>query len=113
MNDQPYNDLIGDMLKKDNYAYEKDLKGKGKPLKASYLQGDVVQHFQRVAREQGYLPEWLKKQHEIRALLEQVETKQDLQAVNQKIKAYNRMCPLPMQKPTIAFEHLERFRSEW
>lgn len=73
MNDQPYNDLIGDMLKKDNYAYEKDLKGKGKPLKASYLQGDVVQHFQRVAREQGYLPEWLKKQHEIRALLEQEE----------------------------------------
>src|SRR5690606_6532842 len=70
----PYNDLIGDMLKKksDEGGME-NLKGFGKPLPKEYFSGDTYQHFQRIAKDAGYKPHWLKLQHEIRDMVYEID----------------------------------------
>ncbi|QFF97506.1 DUF1992 domain-containing protein [Psychrobacillus glaciei] len=121
---KPSNDLIGDILRN----YEKtggmdNLKGKGKPLPDEYFSGDVFQHFQKIAKDAGFKPHWLKLQHEIRDELKDIAEKyasgqkNELQfrvtKVNEKIIAYNKTCPPPMQKGTIRLESIEAASNRW
>ncbi|WP_391206448.1 DnaJ family domain-containing protein [Psychrobacillus sp. L4] len=121
---RPSNDLIGDILK----SYEKtggmsNLKGQGKPLPDEYFSGDVFQHFQKIAKDAGFKPHWLKLQHEIRDELKDIAEKyasgqkNELQfrvtKVNEKIIAYNKTCPPPMQKGTVRLESIEAASNRW
>ncbi|MFF2754112.1 DnaJ family domain-containing protein [Psychrobacillus sp. NPDC058041] len=121
---KPSNDLIGDILRN----YEKtggmdNLKGTGKPLSDEYFSGDIFQHFQKIAKDAGYKPHWLKLQHEIRDELKDIADKyangqnSDLQfrvtKVNEKIIAYNKSCPPPMQKGTVRLESIEAASNRW
>ncbi|MDX8362432.1 DUF1992 domain-containing protein [Cytobacillus sp. IB215316] len=93
--ERKYNDLIGDILKeageKDNY------KGKGKPISKEYLEMDTYQRFQKIAKDAGYLPPWLKLQKEISQLVHSCKTEQDVIVINEKISKHNTICPSPMQ----------------
>lgn len=111
--DERYNDLIGDMLKENNYDYEKDLPGKGKPLSKEYTQKDTFQHFQKIAKDAGYLPPWLKLQKEIGALLQDAKVESDIEEINLKIKEHNRICPTQMQKNLISLSNLEIVKEKW
>ncbi|WP_342526576.1 DnaJ family domain-containing protein [Chryseomicrobium sp. FSL W7-1435] len=124
-NDKPqYNDLIGDIVKE--YAKTggmDNLPGMGKPLSEEYLSGDVLQNFQRIAKEQGYKPYWLELQHVIRDDLIKLNTdiqagkKKDselrLKQINDKIFKYNQQCPPPMQKGSVRLETLEAAVNRW
>lgn len=120
----PYNDLIGDMLKKrDNEVEMEKLKGFGKPLPKEYFSGDTFQHFQRVAKDAGYKPHWLKLQHEISGMINELSAlasgggQGDLQKrvdeVNGKIAEHNRHCPPPMLKGRISLDSLDRAKEIW
>lgn len=120
----PYNDLIGDMLKKrENEDGMKNLKGFGKPLPKEYFSGDTFQHFQRIAKDAGYKPHWLKLQHEISGLIHEISRsasngeQEDLQKrvdeVNKKIAEHNRHCPPPMVKGRISLDSLDRAKEIW
>lgn len=111
--DEKYNDLIGDMLKGNNYEYEKDLLGKGKPLPKEYTQKDTFQHFQKIAKEAGYLPPWLKLQKEVGVLLQNAKTEKDVEKINGKIRDHNRICPTQMQKNLVSLANLEVARKRW
>ncbi|SER01757.1 DUF1992 domain-containing protein [Piscibacillus halophilus] len=111
--DKKYNDLIGDMIKKNNYEYEKDLPGKGKPLPKDYMEKDTLQHFQKIAKDAGFLPPWLKLQKEISALIQTAETERDIKIINKKIKKYNGICPTPMQRSLVSLDHLEKAKNIW
>ncbi|WP_422122029.1 DnaJ family domain-containing protein [Planococcus sp. X10-3] len=117
-------DLIGEILRE----YEKtggmdNLPGSGKPLPAEYFSGDLFQHFQRIANEQGYKPHWLKLQHEIRdeihGAIEKLEAgkKRDLplriSMINDKIHEFNKSCPPPLQKGSITIENICRMTNRW
>lgn len=121
---KPSNDLIGDILKN----YEKtggmdNLKGQGKPLSDEYFSGDIFQHFQKIAKDAGFKPHWLKLQHEIRDELKDIAEKYvkgqktDLQfrvtKVNEKIIQYNKSCPPPMQKGVVLLETIESASQRW
>ena len=108
-----YNDLIGDMLKGNNYEYEKDLPGKGKPLPQDYTKKDTFQHFQKIAKDAGYLPPWLQLQKEISVLLQNAKTESDIEEINLKIKEHNRICPTQMQRNLISFSNLETVKKNW
>ncbi|UTR10026.1 DUF1992 domain-containing protein [Evansella sp. LMS18] len=111
--DREYNDLIGDILKdkgeKDNFKGE----GKGKPLKKEYMELDVYQNFQRVAKDAGFLPPWLKLQKEISELIYICKTEKELKAINKKIKKYNSICPSSFQKNFVTMENLEKAKKLW
>lgn len=120
----PVNDLMGDILR--NYEKTggmKDLKGIGKPISEEYFSGDIFQHFQKIAKDAGYKPHWLKLQHEIRDELADIAfkytqgSKEGLQfrvtKVNEKIMAYNKSCPPPMQKSAVRLESVENAVSRW
>lgn len=120
----PYNDLIGDILK--NHAKDggmDNLKGQGKPLSKEYFSGDTYQHFQRIAKDAGFKPHWLKLQHEIRDLLNKIagqksqSTTTDLQSriddVNKKISEHNKHCPPPMLKGRVSIESVEHSKELW
>ncbi|WP_249871130.1 DnaJ family domain-containing protein [Oceanobacillus saliphilus] len=111
--DQKYNDLIGDILdasgEKDNF----NLKGKGKPLPKGYLERDVFQNFQKIAKDAGYLPYWLKLQKEISALVHNAKTEKDIKMINKKIKEYNVACPSSMQKSPVDIEELAKAKEIW
>lgn len=120
----PYNDLIGDMLKKrENEDGMEKLKGFGKPLPKEYFSGDTFQHFQRIAKDAGCKPHWLKLQHEISGMIHEIATlassgeQGDLQkrveAVNEKIAEHNKHCPPPMLKGRISLDSLERAKEVW
>lgn len=111
--DRKYNDLIGDMIKENDYSYEKDLPGKGKPLSKDYIQKDTFQHFQKIAKDAGYLPPWLKLQKEISLLVQEAQTEGDIKKINKQIKMHNRICPPPLQKKFVSLAHLEAARKEW
>lgn len=108
-----YNDLIGDILKsageKDNFIN----KGKGKPLSKEYLQMDTFQRFQKIAKDAGYLPEWIKLQKEISQLVHSCKTNKDVEEINKKIKKYNKICPNQLQKSPISMENIEKYKEIW
>ena len=111
--DRKHNDLIGDMLEqsgeKDNYSGP----GKGKPLPKGYTERDVYQNFQKVAKDAGYLPDWLRMQKEIAALLQTCETEEELDVINDKIRKHNRKCPSQLQKNLISLENVAKARELW
>lgn len=113
-----YNDLIGDILKKHEKEGGMDnLPGSGKPLSREYLSGDTFQHFQRIAKDAGYKPYWLKLQHEIRDdvlnlgevyndnVTQDIEEK--LVEINKKVLEYNKICPQPMQTAPVTLDTLK------
>ncbi|WP_342489022.1 DnaJ family domain-containing protein [Cytobacillus sp. FSL W7-1323] len=104
------NDLIGDMLKSKKST---PLPGQGKPLPKGYLQRDIFQNFQKVAKDAGYLPPWLTLQKEIAVLVHQAQSKQDIATINEKIKKYNSICPPQMQRYPISLEGLEKAKILW
>ena len=120
----PVNDLMGDILRN----YEKtggmnDLKGMGKPISDEYFSGDIFQHFQKIAKDAGYKPHWLKLQHEIRDELQDIASKYTsglkeglhfrVTKLNEKIMVYNKSCPPPMQKSTVQLESVENAVTRW
>ena len=121
---KPLNDLVGDILR----DYEKtggmdNLKGQGKPLSEDYFSGDIFQHFQKIAKDAGFKPHWLKLQHEIRDELKDIAEKKkngqknDLNfrvtKVNEKIIAYNKSCPPPMQNGQVRLDTIEAAIERW
>jgi Domain of unknown function (DUF1992) len=120
----PYNDLMGDILKKHTAEGGMDnLKGLGKPLSQDYFSGDTFQHFQRIAKEAGYKPQWLKLQHDIRdeviaiADIHSADSAIDLASrldqLNGKIFAYNQSCPSPMQKGSVSLTTIQSAIDRW
>lgn len=107
--DKTYNDLIGDILSNSEEQGKIDhLEGAGKPLSKTYLSGNTFQHFQRIAKDAGYKPDWLRRQHEIRDKLvklaneaEQLDEKslnKHVKEINRDIVKYNKSCPPPFLK---------------
>ncbi|MCM3740093.1 DUF1992 domain-containing protein [Oceanobacillus luteolus] len=111
--EKKYNDLIGEILEasgeKDNFNYE----GKGKPLSKDYLKMDTFQHFQKIAKDAGYLPPWLELQKEISQLVHSCETEKHVKAINKKINKYNKSCPPSMQKNLISLDELDAAKNIW
>ncbi|WJY27323.1 DnaJ family domain-containing protein [Sporosarcina trichiuri] len=125
--EQPYNDLMGDILKRHREeGGMENLKGRGKPLSREYFSGDTLQHFQRIAKEAGYKPHWLELQDEIREdvrLLAEymsagiaVDMDERITDINRKLAKYNRACPRPMQKGPVTlatvYQAAERLKLE-
>ena len=124
LNPPPYRDFIGDMLKSNTENEEMaNLEGVGKPLSKEYLSGDTFQHFQRIAKDAGYKPHWLKLQHEIRdEIIEIAKLKlanratnleQQVMEVNRKISEYDKSCPPPLQKGRISYQNIEVAIERW
>lgn len=120
----PYNDLIGDILKEYTKKGGMDnLAGQGKPLSQEYFSGDTFQHFQRIAKDAGYKPHWLKLQHEIRdeviaiIAIQRADSATDLELriekLNEKIVDYNKSCPPPMQKGSVSLSTIEAAIDRW
>jgi hypothetical protein len=109
--DRKYNDLIGDIL--ENAGEKDNFNGKGKPLPKEYFEQDTYQRFQKIARDSGYLPPWLKLQKEISEMVHVCSTEEDAAAINEKIRKYNMACPPPMQKNIIRFNDLEQAKRIW
>lgn len=109
--DRKYNDLISDILEaageKDNY------KGKGKPLSKEYLEMDTFQHFQKIAKDAGYLPPWLQLQKEISILIHSCKTETELEVINEKIRKHNTICPAQLQKNLISLNDIEKAKKNW
>ena len=109
--ERKYNDLIGEILEA---AGEKDkYKEKGKPLSKDYLSMDTYQHFQKIAKDAGYVPTWLTLQKEISQLVHSCKTENDVEVINEKIRKYNTICPIQMQKYLISLDHIEKARNNW
>ena len=108
--DRKYNDFIGDALANSDQT---DLPGKGKPLSKDYLQGDTFQHFQKIAKDAGFLPQWLKLQKDIAQQLENVKTEVDIREINEKIQKYNRLCPVSMQRHPVTLKNLAQAKKRW
>ncbi|SES43000.1 DnaJ family domain-containing protein [Salipaludibacillus aurantiacus] len=107
-----YNDLIGDIIKSSKSM--DDIKGKGKPLSKEYLRKDTFQHFQKIAKEAGYLPEWLNLQKEIHHELTLIQPgKQNMDKINNKIRKYNKLCPAPLQKPLVNEDNFKDECHRW
>jgi len=111
--ERKYNDLIGDMIQENDYSYEKNLPGKGKPLTKDYMEKDTFQHFQKIAKDAGYLPPWLKLQKEISVFVQEAQTEKDIKKINKQIKMHNRISPPPMQKSFISLTDLENAKKVW
>ncbi|NYF25277.1 DnaJ family domain-containing protein [Sporosarcina sp. JAI121] len=120
----PYNDLIGDILKEYTKKGGMDnLQGHGKPLPPEYFSGDTFQHFQRIAKDAGYLPYWLKLQHEIRDEAIAIAgnhkdgattgLEMRLAKLNAKIFEYNKTCPPPMQKGPLLLSTVHSAVERW
>lgn len=109
--DREYNDPIGDMMKES--SQKKAFKGNGKPLPKDYLQQDVFQNFQKIAKDAGFLPPWLRLQKEIATLVHSAKTGLDIETINNKIKKHNTICPAPMQKHLISLKNIEKAKKNW
>ncbi len=114
----PYNDLMGDILKKHTEDGGMDnLPGEGKPLSREYFSKDTFQHFQEIAKDAGYKPHWLNLQQEITDevlfLADSYTTditldiKEKLKIINQKLLKYNRICPPPMQRGQVSLDTIK------
>lgn len=119
-----YNDLIGDILKNSEDGGKVDhLAGAGQPLSPSYLSENTFQHFQRIAKDACYKPEWLKLQHEIRDELKKLvdeakqlspkELNKRVKEVNGRIAKYNRNCPPPFLKGKVFVEKIQEAVKIW
>ncbi|MBB4824347.1 DNA-binding GntR family transcriptional regulator [Sporosarcina luteola] len=119
-----YNDLIGDILKRHTEdGGMENLKGQGNPLPKEYFSGDTFQHFQKIAKDAGYKPHWLKLQHEIRDELNDmslelqqdsaIDFKERIQKVNEKIAEHNKHCPPPFVKGTVNMQSIETAKKFW
>ncbi|MDX8367005.1 DnaJ family domain-containing protein [Cytobacillus sp. IB215665] len=86
---------------------------KGKPISKEYLEMDTYQRFQKIAKDAGYLPTWLKLQKEISQLVHSCKTEQDVIVINEKISIHNTICPSPMQKNQINLDELEKAKIIW
>jgi len=106
-----YRDPIGDILK--NTKSSEEFKGKGKPLSKEHLKMDTFQQFQKVARNAGYLPEWIKLQHRISTALSNLKSFDELEDINAHIKKHNKICPSFFQKIPITKENYETQKSRW
>ena len=115
---EPYNDLMGDIIKNHGKDGGMDnLPGKGKPLSPDYFSGDTFQHFQRIAKDAGYKPQWLNLQQEIREDVYMladfhkahvaVDIEERLEKINLKVSKYNRLCPSPMQKGPVSIDTIK------
>jgi hypothetical protein len=122
--DPPYNDLIGDILKEYTKKGGMDnLAGQGKPLSQEYFSGDTFQHFQRIAKDAGYKPHWLKLQHEIRDEViaiagiytddYSVDLELRIEKLNEKINEYNKSCPPPMLKGSVSLATVQSAIKQW
>ena len=111
--EREYNDLIGDMLEASGEKDKDNYKGKGKPISKEYLKMDTFQHFQKIAKDAGYLPPWLQLQKEISQLVHSCETDLDVKIINEKISRYNTLCPTPMQKNLISLDELVDAKRIW
>ena len=116
----PKNDLIGDILKDYSKTGGMDnLKGSGEKIPKEYFSGDTFQHFQKIAKDAGYKPHWLKLQHEISDRLIGLETldpaaqKKEVAKINKKVAEHNQSCPPPLQKMPISLDELEAARRIW
>lgn len=108
-----YNDLIGEILERSGQKDNFDVKGKGKPLSKDYLQMDTFQHFQKIAKDAGFLPPWLKLQKEISRLVHTCQTEKDVKEINKKIKQHNKLCPLQLQKGLVSIDNLDKAKEIW
>ncbi|NPC91844.1 DUF1992 domain-containing protein [Bacillus sp. WMMC1349] len=106
-----YRDPIGDILKQSDQS--KDLPGKGKPLPEEFFSGDTYQHFQKIARNAGYLPEWIKLQKKISDALNNLKSFKQLEEINVQIRKYNKICPAPFQKIMITEENYHIQKERW
>lgn len=115
---EPYRDLMGDIIKKHTEEGGMDnLPSKGKPLNPDYFSGDTFQHFQRIAKDAGYKPQWLILQQEIHDDLllladfyevnSTVDLEKHLEEINLKVFKYNRLSPPPMQKGQVSIDTLK------
>ncbi|NJP38414.1 hypothetical protein [Alkalicoccus luteus] len=104
-----YRDPIGDIIKQ----ADAEPKQKGKRLSAEYRSMDVYQQFQKTAREQGFLPEWVKLRKKVHAALLQAETDTDMDNVNFLIRLYNQKCPSQLQKGLVTLESKTWALSNW
>ncbi|QKS70060.1 DUF1992 domain-containing protein [Paenalkalicoccus suaedae] len=107
---EQYNDLIGDIIKKSGGLG--DIKGKGEPLPKEYMERDTYQQFQKIARDQGFLPEWLQVQKLIYQKLVSANAS-DLDSINALIRRYNKLCPAPMQKGLVDAGTLKTASAKW
>ncbi len=121
---QPTNDLTGDILREyGKTGGMNNLKGQGKPLSDDYLTGDVFQHFQKIAKDAGFKPPWLKLQHEIRDEIQEIASLKKsgqleglqfrITKANEKIIAYNKACPPPLQKGPVGLSSIENAIQYW
>ncbi|QOY35221.1 DnaJ family domain-containing protein [Anaerobacillus isosaccharinicus] len=106
-----YRDPIGDILK--NSKSSEDLEGKGKPLSMEYQKMDTFQQFHKVARDAGYLPEWIKLQKRIADALNHLKSFEELEGINVLIKKHNKICPSYFQKVPITEENYEVQKLRW
>ncbi|MBD3109629.1 DUF1992 domain-containing protein [Bacillus sp. AGMB 02131] len=109
--DRQYNDLIGDILA--GAGEKADSKKKGNPISKEYLQMDTYQHFQKIAKDAGFLPPWLKLQKEIAELVHLCTTPQEIDNINEKIRKHNKICPTQMQRGLVSFERLGEAKKYW
>ncbi|WP_169713723.1 DUF1992 domain-containing protein [Paludifilum halophilum] len=97
------------------------LPGKGKPIDAKYLKGDV---FTGIIKHNHVLPPWLELQHEIRdairGLFTQMERKEDvdlpneIRTINQKILHYNKIVPRSiLRKSVLRTDNISECLKEW
>ncbi|MGE7765082.1 DnaJ family domain-containing protein [Peribacillus sp. NPDC096540] len=109
--------------------YEKDggLKnnaGFGKPLPKSALSGNMYDNFLTKAKDAGFLPLWIKWQKEIREELSDVvrlkkmnssepELTKRIEDINEKVRTYNGICPIQMQRREIEWESIEVQYEKW
>lgn len=110
--EKKYNDLIGDILDSTGEK-DKQYEGSGKPLSNEYLRMDTFQHFQKIAKDAGYLPPWLELQKEISQLVHKCQTENDVKNINKKISKYNKICPSSMQRTPISLNELEKEKEIW
>ena len=98
--------------------------GYKKPIQKASLQGGIYESFLNTAKDAGYLPAWIRLQREIRAELSRaikedgtadpaIATEAFLEEINAKIKKYNLICPVPMQRTRIFRDSLERQYKSW
>ncbi|HEU5138368.1 MAG TPA: DUF1992 domain-containing protein [Bacillales bacterium] len=99
----------------------KDLPGKGKPLPRESVQGDTLTG---ILKNANYKPPWLELQHEIGERISNLitliekqgnhkEIRSQLEAINQKIRKYNRACPPILQKGLVSVNNLKNQYKHW